>query len=378
MRPRVCSWEVGNHQHCTVLRNCLHGLAQATFDTRPLPATAMSPLRTWLYVIMAGRLSALCSAAAAVVCGLTATAAAYAAVCFGASLLPAALPHLRDLLQSDTASTTRLAAPLLAADAAFLVALAPATPLAVRAAAATTLAAGLGLAAITAAATPRLAAATAAGGDECTFHVTVRLPLSGTPIDSTIGHRALTAVVGPQSTPITAGSDPAPADADAVPTAADVAAADPRTAGAIAGAVADPQARFRPLQQLIAAEVLPGMRVGEKRSITVWGMSAADAAAAGADTDSGSGAGAGAGAGVGEGDAAADGVVPPFRNPGLVWWQPLDDLRRKLGSSAPVPSVGDVFWYPLGPLVAELGAVRLSQQQLDAQVGGRAGQAGAG
>lgn len=315
---------------------------------------------------MAGRLSALCSAAAAVVCGSTTTAAAYAALCFAASLLPAALPHLRDLLRTDAASSTRLAAPLLAADAAFLVALAPATPLAARAVAAATLAAGLGLAAVTAAATPRLAAATAAHGDECTFHVTVRLPLSGTPIDSTIGHRALTAVVGPQSTPITAGSDPAPADADA--TAADAAAADPRVVGAIAGAVADPQARFRPLQQLVAAEVLPGMRVGEKRSITVWGMSATDAAAASAEIDGGNGDGGGEG----------DGAVPPFRNPGLVWWQPLDDLRRKLGSSVPVPAVGDVFWYPLGSLVAELGAVRLSQQQLDAQVGAGWGRWGAG
>ncbi|KXZ42172.1 hypothetical protein GPECTOR_191g304 [Gonium pectorale] len=79
--------------------------------------------RTWLYAILAARLGTLLTAASCLLHGATTTAAAYAAACFGASLLPVALPHLRHLIGSAPAvpgGATGLAAPLLAADAALV------------------------------------------------------------------------------------------------------------------------------------------------------------------------------------------------------------------------------------------------------------------
>ncbi|EFJ40633.1 hypothetical protein VOLCADRAFT_99595 [Volvox carteri f. nagariensis] len=275
--------------------------------------------RTWLLLIMAGRLSALYTAASCLLYG-TATAAAvtaavaYAVVCFGASLLPLALPHIRHLLAASPkvagqGGSAALAAATVLADAAFLMALAPLAPAPARAAAAATLAACSGLAAVAAAASPRLAASQAAPGDVATFHVVVRLPTSGTLIDTTRGHQPLTAVVGDDVAPGVDGG----ATADGA-------------AEASVAAAGDPQARFRPLKALLAAAVLPGMYLDERRTVEV----------------------------AVDGDDGGGGM--PFRNPGLVWWQPVDDLQRKLGSEERALRAGDVFWYPVGSLVSELGA----------------------
>ncbi|GLC39522.1 hypothetical protein PLESTB_001811100 [Pleodorina starrii] len=292
--------------------------------------------KTWLLLIMAARLGTLLTAANSLLYGNAMTAAAFAALCFGASLLPLALPHVRQLLAATGAAAplppaaapggaAGLAAAALLSDAAFLLALAPSAPAPARAAGAVALAAASAAAAMAAAASTRLAASTAAAGDVATFHVIVRLPLSGTLIDTTLGHRPLTAVVGEA-----AGDDD---DDDG-----DAAAADPRVTDR------DPQARFRPIQAAMSSAVLQGMFLGERRTVLI---------------DSGDGA-----------DSGGGGV--PFRNPGLVWWQPLDDLQRKVGSRERMLRAGDVFWYPVGSLVSELGARRLSTAAATATRGSEA------
>ncbi|GIL85852.1 hypothetical protein Vretimale_8902 [Volvox reticuliferus] len=274
--------------------------------------------RTWLLLIMAGRLSTLLIASSSVLLGTTAST--FAALCFGVSLAPLALPHIRQLLAASVAArppfsvpggSATLAAAIVLADAAFLLALAlPPPPPLVRGLAAVALAAGSGLAAMAAAASSRLAASRAAAGDVATFHVVVRLPTSGTLIDTTCGHQPLTARVGNAA----AADDPSSAEA-----------------GTPAEAERDPQARFRPLQALLAATELEGMYLGERRTAILA---------------------------IDDADASSTGL--PFRNPGLVWWQPLDDLNRKVGSGERALRAGDVFWYPVGSLVVELGARRLS------------------
>ena len=288
------------------------------------------PHSTWLYLIMAARLAALLLAASSLLSGASVAAAAFTALCFGASLLPAALPQLRALLP-PSGTAAGLAAPLLAADAAFLVALAPAAPLAARAAAGVVLAAGLGLAATAAAASGRLAAARAADGDVATFHVVLRLPLSGTLVDTTVGHLPLTSRVG-------AAAVEAELEAAAAATAAAAAAAaatDPRAAGSTSGAGCDPQERFQPIQAAVAASTLSGMYIGERRTLTI---------SANAGNSSGSGA-----AGAGDlGSEWGSEAAAPFSNPGLTWWQPLEDLERKLGvkdgGQDRQVRPGDVFW----------------------------------
>ncbi|KAG2430126.1 hypothetical protein HXX76_010225 [Chlamydomonas incerta] len=323
---------------------------------RPLFESDWKPTdRTWLYLIMAARLAALLLAANSLLRGASAAAAAFTALCFGASLLPAALPQLRALLPASGAAAG-LAAPLLAADAAFLVALAPPAPLAARAAAAAVLAAGLGLAATAAAASGRLAAARAGDGDMATFHMVLRLPLSGTLVDTTVGHLPLTSRVGAQAAEVELVAAAAAAEAAAA------AAADPRAAGSTAGAGCDPQERFRPIQAAVAASTLSGMYIGERRTVTISATPPPAAASTSSSTSSGGGAGAeDLGAEWGS-EAAA-----PFSNPGLTWWQPLEDLERKLGVNAGGQDrqvrPGDVFWYPVGGLVVELGATRLSTGQ---------------
>ncbi|KAG2447850.1 hypothetical protein HYH02_007306 [Chlamydomonas schloesseri] len=322
---------------------------------RPLFESDWKPTdRTWLYLIMAARLAALLLAASSLLSGASVAAAVFTALCFGASLLPAALPQLRALLPTSGAAAG-LAAPLLAADAAFLVALAPAAPLAARAAAAAVLAAGLGLAATATAASGRLTGARAADGDLATFHVVLRLPLSGTLVDTTVGHLPLTSRVGADA--VEAEQEAAAAAAAAAASAA----ADPRAAGSTSGAGCDPQERFRPIQAAVAAATLAGMYLGERRTVT---LSAASAPGGG---DAAAAATAGPGGGEDLGSEWSSESAAPFNNPGLTWWQPLEDLERKLGVKAGGEErqvrPGDVFWYPVGGLVVELGATRLSTGQ---------------
>ncbi|GLI71716.1 hypothetical protein VaNZ11_017014 [Volvox africanus] len=273
--------------------------------------------RTWLLLITAGRLSALLVASSSVLLGNTASA--FATLCFGVSLAPLALPHIRQLLAASAAarqpfavpgSTATLAMATVLADAAFLLVLAPALPPLLRGLAAVALATCSGLAAVAAAASSRLTASRAAPGDVATFHVVVRLPTSGTLIDTTCGQQPLIARVGAAAT----AKEPSATRA-ALP----------------AEAEREPQARFQPLKALLAATELEGMYLGERRKAILA---------------------------VDDPDASNTGL--PFRNPGLVWWQHLDDLNRKIGSAERALRPGDVFWYPVGSLVVELGARRLS------------------
>lgn len=168
---------------------------------------------------MATRLGTLLMAASCLVGGSNVAAAAYAGVCFLASLLPIFLPHLRDLLATPAPlagtapapgvgagssgwapSPAAIGLPLLASDAAFLLALAPSLQPAVRLVAGAGLAASLAAAAVGAAASGRLDARRAAVGDDVTFHVTLRLP-NGAPLDTTLGHMPLRAVVTPAPPP---------------------------------------------------------------------------------------------------------------------------------------------------------------------------------
>ncbi|GFR44916.1 hypothetical protein Agub_g6000, partial [Astrephomene gubernaculifera] len=391
--------------------------------------------KSWLLVILLARLGTLLTAAHCLLTAnpATATAAAtFAAVCFAASLLPAAIPHVRQLLAASSsygnggaAAAAKLAVPLLAADVAFLVALAPAAPPIARAVAAAAMAAGLAAAAIAAAASPRLSGLRAAAGDVATFHVVLRLPASGTLIDTTWGHRPLSGVVGGML------QEEGGKEAAATATAAAAEQDQPAGVGAAiasggkpmhAGGEGDPQARFRPLEALLSAVVLEGLYLGERCSLTLSPddfLSLAAAASSSASVTSSASASPSASSSPPEEEAvtAGDGDLPLsptsvelFHNPGLVWWQSLDDLHRKMGlgavgtagsrrdedeeeaeeeeeggdgstSSSTSPSTsskitssssgskrspvrqGDVFWYPLGGLVSELGCRRLSTHE---------------
>eukprot|EP00198_Chlamydomonas_reinhardtii_P006149 XP_001695485.1 predicted protein [Chlamydomonas reinhardtii] len=98
------------------------------------------------------------------------------------------------------------------------------------------------------------------------------------------------------------------------------------------------QERFQPIQAAVAASTLSGMYIGERRTLTI---------SANAGNSSGSGA-----AGAGDlGSEWGSEAAAPFSNPGLTWWQPLEDLERKLGvkdgGQDRQVRPGDVFWYPV-------------------------------
>ncbi|KAG2497403.1 hypothetical protein HYH03_004558 [Edaphochlamys debaryana] len=341
----------------------------------------------WAYSMVALRLAALLAAASALLpapapafaaaATTSATAAAAtAAACFAASLIPLLLPRTRRLLAANGADATRLAAPTALADAAFLAAATPALPLAARAAAAAALAAGLALAALAAAASPRLTAVRADDGDVATFHLVLRLPLSGTLVDTTVGHRPLAAVVG---APVESLDEEEVGEGLLGVSSS----TDARVAGSTAATV-DPQARFRPLAELLSASgLLRGMLTGQSRTAVLATAPGPNPDVALLYVKSGAPGSTGSGSAGDAGDAGdAQGwgwgtAVAPFRNPGLVWWQPLDDMVRKLAGSTPGQRIeirpGDVFFFPVGKLVTELGSNRLSGGGLGAtDVGGAA------